>query len=139
MNNVLLSIVSYLFWPNPGNASYGSPKAAALIIFCILLIVLSAVLSVWRRRMGTPVTKKLSRSWPSAAFWFGFSGLIFVIARVEQIQFVAMRVWWLVWIVLVVLFLVVQVRLYRARFYQVLPKEVSIDPRAKYLPTQKRR
>ena len=132
-------ILSYLFWPNPGNASYDSPKAMALIVFCVFLIALSVGLSVWRRKISNPVTKKLCRSWPSAAFWFGFSGLILTVSRVEQIQFISMRIMWVIWLAFAVLFVVMQMRLYRARYYEVLPKEVSVDPRAKYLPKQKRR
>ncbi len=132
-------LLSYLFWPNPGNASYSSPKAMALLIFCIVLIVAAGVLSVWRRKISNQVTKKLSRSWPSAAFWLGFTGLILTVSRVEQIQFLSMRILWVVWLVCAVFFIVIQVRLYRARYYEVLPKEVSLDPRAKYLPKQKHR
>jgi|CXWL01.1.fsa_nt_gi hypothetical protein len=132
-------VFSYLFWPNPGNATYSSPKAMALIIFCALLIALSAALSVWRKKMTNPVVKKLSRSWPSASFWLGFIGLILTVSRVEQIQFISMRILWVAWVAFAIFFIVLQVRLYRARYYEVLPKEVSTDPRAKYLPKQKRR
>ncbi len=138
MRTALLNLLTYLFWPNPANASYSSPKAMALIIFCILLIVASVALSLWRRKMTNPVSKKLTRSWPSAAFWFGFSGLILTISRVEQIQFISMRFLWLVWLVVAVLFIAVQLRLFKARHYQVLPKKVSHDPRAKYLPKRKK-
>ena len=138
MRTALLNLLTYLFWPNPANASYSSPKAMALIIFCALLIVASVALSLWRQKMTNPVSKKLTRSWPSAAFWFGFSGLILTISRVEQIQFISMRFLWLVWLVIAVLFIAVQWRLFKARHYQVLPKKVSHDPRAKYLPKRKK-
>ena len=138
MRTALLNLLTYLFWPNPANASYSSPKAMALIIFCALLIVASVALSLWRQKMTNPVSKKLTRSWPSAAFWFGFSGLILTISRVEQIQFISMRFLWLVWLVIAVLFIAVQLRLFKARHYQGLPQNVSHDPRAKYLPKRKK-
>jgi len=138
MSNTLLQFFSFLFWPNPGNATYQSPKAIALMAFCVLLIVLAVLISFWRRRLRNHITKKLSRSWASASFWFGLTGLIFVIARVEQIQFVSMRFLWVIWIAAAAFYLFLQIRLFRMRHYEVLPKEVSLDPREKYLPKRKR-
>ncbi|HVW66776.1 MAG TPA: hypothetical protein VHA78_03520 [Candidatus Peribacteraceae bacterium] len=139
MNNFLLQTFSFFFWPNPGNASYGSPKAMALLIFCVLLVALAVVISFWRRRLKNQVTKKLSRSWGSASFWFGFTGLILVIARVEQIQYIAMRVWWVAWVAAAILYVWFQIRLFRARHYEVIPTQTVADPRSKYLPKQKKR
>lgn len=139
MNNSLLQFLSFFFYPNPGNASYGSPKSLSLLILCVLLIAGAAALSVWRHKLKNPVTKKLSRSWPTASFWFGFTGLILIVARVEQIQFIAMRMWWVLWIAIAILYIFLQFRLFRARHYEVLPKEVRKDPREKYLPKKQKR
>ncbi len=130
---------TYLFWPNPGSVGYASPKALALLIFCIVLIVAAPVLSAWRGRQSNPRMKRLSRSWPAASFWFGLTGLLLVVARVESIQFLAMRFLWVLWAAVAVLFVFLQVRLFRARFYQELPINRSDDPRAAYLPKRKRR
>ncbi len=138
MNTFLFNTLSFLFYPNPANADYSSPKSIVLLVLCILLMVGAAGISVWRRKLSNPVTKKLSRSWPNASFWFGFSGLILVISRVEQIQFISMRAWWIVWLALAAFYIFLQVRLFRARHYEVLPKVVSTDPRAKYLPKKRR-
>ncbi len=138
MNNSLLQFFSFFFYPNPGNADYSSPKSIALMVFCALLIVGAGAVSVWRRRLQNAVTRKLSRSWSTAMVWFGISGLLLVIARVEQIQFVSMRILWVVWFVIALFFIILQMRLFRARHYEVLPKEVSRDPRAKYLPKKRR-
>ncbi len=139
MSTSLFQLLSFFFYPNPGNADYSSPKSVALIILCVLLIVAAVVVSLWRKNHKNPITKKLSRSWSTVVFWFGFTGLILVVARVEQIQFIAMRIWWVVWLALAVLFTVFQMRSFRTRHYEVLPKKVSHDPRAKYLPGKKRR
>lgn len=139
MSNFFFQLFSFFFYPNPGNADYSSPKSVALMIFCVLLIAASVGISVWRRRLKNPVTKKLTRSWSTAAFWFGFSGLLLVVARVEQIQFIAMRFWWVVWIAFALFYIYFQIRSFRARHYEVLPKKVSHDPRAKYLPGKKHR
>lgn len=128
----------YLFWPNPGNADYDSPKALALLIVCALMIVISIGLSFWRKKQGNPIMKKLSRSWASASFWFGLVGLILVVSRVEQIQFIAARVLWIVWAAALAFYLFVQIRSFRARYYTVLPHEPILDPRSKYLPKKKR-
>jgi len=129
----------YLFYPNPGNATWSSPKAAALLLVCVLLVVASFGIKRWRIKVENPVTRKLSRSWSSAALWFGIVGFVLIFARVEDIGYVAMRLWWLVWLVIAVLYLFVQVRLFRARHYSMLPREWQDDPREKYLPRRKKK
>lgn len=132
------NFLTYIFWPNPGNADYGSPKSLALIVVCLLLIVASFILSRWRKRQGDQVLRRLSKSWSSASVWFGIVGLILVIARVEDIQYLAMRLWWIVWAACIALYVILQIRRYRMRYYQVLPSQSSSDPRDKYLPKRKR-
>ncbi len=131
--------LTYIFYPNPGNASWDSQKAFALIIACGLLVVASFVIKYWRKRQQNPVTRKLSRSWSVSAFWFGIIGLILVLARLETISYVSMRLWWGVWAAAFIFYLYVQVRLFRARHYEVMPKERSDDPRERYLPQRKKR
>ncbi len=115
----MLSLFTYLFWPNPANVSYSSPKVMLMIVLCIVLVLASFFLSFWRRRQSNPMTKKLSRSWSTASFWFGFTGLILVVSRVEQIQYMAMRAWWGVWIIIAILYIGFQMKLFRARHYEV--------------------
>ena len=134
----MYQFLSYLFWPNPANAYYDSPKALTLLIVCGLLILLSFVISFWRKRIHNGVTRKLTRSWPSAAFWFGLTGLVMVIARAEQIQFVSMRFLWVIWLAIAVLYIALQLRLWRTRHYEVLPTVTKEDPMGKYLPGKKR-
>ena len=110
----------------------------ALLAFCVLLMVGSLGLSMWRKKSSSPNVKKLSRSWATASFWFGLTGLIFVVARVEQIQFLAMRIWWVIWLAIAIFYVVLQAKFFRARHYEVLPTETVIDPRAKYLPRKKK-
>ncbi len=131
--------VVYLLWPNPGNLSYASPKVQVLLAACAVLIVLSFALRFWRRGMQNPVTKRLSRSWPSAAFWFGITGLVMTVSRVEMVSFLAMRLLWVIWLLILGLYLFIQVRIFRVRHYQPLPREHSEDPRDKYLPHKKPR
>lgn len=133
------SLLTYLFWPNPGNASYSSPKAFALLIVCCLLLGAAALLSVWRRRQANPRLKQISRLWPAVSFWAGLTGMLLIVARVEQIQFLAMRVWWVIWMASIVFFCVQQVRLFRARYYKELPMKRVRDPRGTYLPKRKKR
>lgn len=134
-----MSFLTYLFWPNPGNASYTSVKALILALLCVAFLVAAFVLSLWRKRMSDQRLRKLSRSWPSAAFWFGLVGLVLVVARVEQIQFIAMRVLWVFWIAALASYVFFQVRRFRAQYYQVVPATSISDPRSTYLPKKKRR
>lgn len=133
------SWLSYIFWPNPGNAGYDNPKVIALLVISLLLIAGSFVLGRWRNGLTNQSLKKVSRSWGSSAFWFGFSGFLFTVARVEQIQFLAMRFLWLVWILIAAVYVYVQIRAVRTRTYEVLPRVKKHDARSKYLPTRKRR
>jgi len=131
--------LTYLFWPNPGNAYYSSPKVMALLILCALLVLGSFAVSYWRKNYASAAVRKISKSWSPAMFWFGLVGLVLVVARVEQIQFLAMRALWGVWAALVLLVVYLQVRMYRNRYYEVLPATQVIDQRSKYLPKRKHR
>ncbi len=133
------NILSYLFWPNPGNTTYGSPKALALLVFCGACIAASILLRFWRRRLGNPVLRKLSTSWPAIALWSGGSGVVLVVARVENVQFLAMRVLWIVWAVAIILTLLFQLWKFRMRYYEVMPQKRMLDPLEKYLPKRRRR
>jgi len=131
--------LTYLFWPNPGNAGYDTPKVIALIVLSMLLIVGSFAIARWRNSLTNQSLKKVSRSWSTASVWFGLTGLVLTVSRVEQIQFLSMRALWGVWLVIAILYFTLQVRTVRMRTYEVLPSVKSSDPRAKYLPKRKRR
>jgi len=129
----------YLFWPNPGNADYSSPKSLILLVVCVLLVVVSFAIKYWRKKQSNAVTRKLTRSWPSVTLWFGLVGLFLVICRVESISYLSMRVWWVVWGVVLVVYILFQLKMFRMRHYNVLPqKKREHDPREKYLPKSKK-
>lgn len=129
----------YLFWPNPGNTHYDNPKVVALLVLCGVLLLAAFALSLWRRRTRSGMLRRLSRSWGVACFWFGVTGLVLTVARVENIQYLAMRFLWVLWLVLAVLFLVVQVRFFRMRYYEVVPQRRKEDERERYLPGKGRK
>ncbi len=135
MSNLFL----YIFHPNPGNAAYISPTMGTLLLLSVVLIAASFAIRAWRGHLRNAVTKKLSRLWSGAALWFGIIGVILVVSRVEGIQYIAMRFWWGVWIVALVAFALLQMRLFKSRHYEVLPTVKAMDPREKYLPGKKRR
>jgi len=60
-------------------------------------------------------------------------------ARVEQIQFLAMRFLWVLWGALLLAYVVFQILRFRARNYVVLPSVRTDDPRDKYLPGRKKK
>lgn len=132
-------MVQYLFWPNPGNAGYDSPKVIAALGVCLLLVVCGIAFNTFRSRISNASLKRTSRTWGTAALWFGIVGCALVVARVEQIQFVAMRALWIVWLAAALLYVVMQFKLFRMRYYEVLPSTRKPDPRAAYLPTRKKR
>ena len=133
-----MSILSYLFWPNPGTSSYGNTKVMMILVFCVLLILAAVAVKMWRGKQPDQMLRRLSRSWSSALLWFGVVGLVLTVARVEGIQYIAMRFWWVIWALAAAFFLYIQVRTFRMRYYQVLPTHVAHDPRDKYLPRKKR-
>ena len=129
------SFLLYLFYPNPGHAVYTSTPIVSALVLCCAMVLLSFGITLWRGRLRSAVTKKLSRSWSSICFWFGCTGFVLVIARVEKIQFLAMRFLWVLWALLLFVLVLFQYRIFRMRHYQVLPRSISQkDSRSRYLP-----
>lgn len=135
----LSPMLHFLFATNPAGVSYGSTSMLFLFALCGGLIIASFALRAWRKNLSNPVTKKLSRSWSSAAFWFGLIGLVMTVCRIEQIQFLAMRFFWLLWVIAAVATLYFQYRQFKARHYKVLPRQSGADPRDRYLPKKRSR
>lgn len=131
--------LTYLFWPNPGNAAYTSPKALVLLIVCACAVIASFIVPRLRARSHDAQFKKLSRTWATAAGWFGWTGLVLVIVRVEEIQYLSMRFLWVFWGVALLGYLALQVKLYRSRYYAIIPNRPAEDDRAKYLPSRKKK
>ena len=125
---------SYLFYPNPGQMTYGDPAAIWTVVLCGALIALSFGIRLWRKRLQNAMTKKLSKTWSAASLWLGITGILLMVMRVEQIQFFAMRFLWIVWALVGAAYLLIQLRLFRSRHYQILPRVTVADPRARYLP-----
>ncbi|MDD5055133.1 MAG: hypothetical protein PHZ00_02585 [Candidatus Peribacteraceae bacterium] len=127
----------YWFWPNPGGWQYTDTTVQVILGACVLMLLASFVLAFWRSRLSNPMTRILSKSWPSAAFWFGITGVAFVVSREATIQFLSMRVLWLVWLVILALFAFIQFLSFRRRHYTVVANKRVVDEREKYLPRKK--
>lgn len=132
-----MNFLSYWLWPNPAGWHYSDPKVMGILAFCAALIILSFIVRYWRRRIKNPMTKTLSKSWSIALFWFGLSGAFLTVSRVETIQFLSMRAVFAFWVLLVVLYCILQIVLFRRRHYTVLERAQVIDERDKYLPRKK--
>ncbi len=132
--NFLTDAAFYLFYPNPGNVTWSSPKVMLITAVCAAMVALSFGVRAWRKSLKNPVTKKLSRSWFAAGLTFGLSGLLLAACRVNTVQFLSMRILWVVWAILVLWYAYVQVRVFRARHYVIVAPVREQDPRAKYLP-----
>ena len=135
----MTSFFIFLFEPNPGYAFYTSGRALVLLWTCIALFAAAFVVRTLRGRSRDAIFKKLSRSWSTALLWFACTGVFLVVARVEEMPFLAMRFWWGMWLVALIGFVCIQFRLFRARYYKkIVAKERPKDPRKKYLPGKKR-
>ncbi|MFA7681450.1 MAG: hypothetical protein WCX61_00290 [Candidatus Peribacteraceae bacterium] len=131
--------MTYLLWPNPGMVPYDNSKVVALFCCCGAMVVAAFILRVWRRRTTNTQLRKLSRSWSGALIWFGVIGLVLLISRTEQISYLSMRIWWVVWAVILVVYIAFQLRQFQTRYYKKLPGEHYADPRQEYLPRKKKR
>ncbi len=135
-----MEILSYIFWPNPPAPAYTDSKVALIIGVCGLMIVSSFLFKRWRNTVQNSMTRKLTKSYGSALLWFGLVGFFMVVCRVEGISYLSMRMWWFVWLLAIAFFVFLQVKMFRARHYEVLPNEQHIeDPKEKYLPKKKKR
>ncbi len=134
----LSTLLRTLFYPLPARAAYGSSTLLPLIVLCAALLVAAYAIRVWRSRMGSALFKKLSKSWGTACFWFAVTGFVLIVARGEGIQYVAMRFWWVLWALAAALFVFVQIRLFRARHYEIIPTVKVVDARDEYLPKAKK-
>lgn len=134
-----MELLSYLFWPNPGPTTYENPKVIGLLLLCSLFLVASLLCRIWRRKLQNPVLRKLTRSWPRTALWFGIIGLFLVVSRAEGVSYVSMRFLWVVWGIALVLYVFLQLKLMRLKYYEPVLTHQPDDPREKYLPRKKRK
>ena len=122
------------FWPHPVAWYYQDPKVKALIAVGVALIVLSFIIRLWRARTKNPQVKTLTKSWAAMLLWFGIVALFLVVCRAEEIQFLAMRALWVVWLLLLMLYSSFQLLAFRRKYYAVLGRATVHDEREKYLP-----
>lgn len=133
-----MDALSYLFWPNPGGAAYDDPNPRMALAICGALLLLSLALRIMRARSHSGSVRRFAQSFDRVALWFGVTGLLLVVARVEEIQYVAMRFWWIVWGGSFILCSVVRLRRLRLLGYEVILSASPPDSREKYLPRRKR-
>ncbi len=133
-----MPLLSYLFWPNPGNADYSDPNMVFLLAVGLALVVASLGLRAWRAGLADHRLKKLSGSWQTASFWFGLTLAFLVVCRVETIQFLAMRALIFLWGAAFLAYVVWQVKRFRSQYFQIVPRAATQDARAKYLPKKRR-
>ncbi len=129
-----MKLFVYLFWPNPSGWHYTDSRVQIVLGVCFFLIVFSFAISYWRRTLKNPITKNLTKSWSSAAFWFGIVGAVLIASRVEMIQFMAMRAVLVLWFLCILLYIGFQFIQFRRRHYTVMQRTQVIDERDKYLP-----
>lgn len=131
------AIAVYLFWPNPGGWSYGDTKVMVLLGVLTALFVLSFAVRIWRSRLESPITRKLSARWSSGLFWFSVVGAFLVVCRIEFIQFLAMRLLLILWGIAFALFFILQFLRFRSRHYTVVGRTAIVDERERYLPRRR--
>lgn len=131
------TFLTYWVWPNPGGWHYNDTKITVALLLCGILILLSFVIRTWRTRLQSSITRTLTSGWSRAAFWFGVTGIVLIVSRVETIQFLAMRLLWFLWALALVLYLLFQLLQFRRRHYTLLKRVQVSDERDKYLPGKK--
>ena len=134
----MTQFLSYWFYPNLGTAPYDNPKVMTALIVSIACIALAFAIMWWRKSIRNPITKKLSSSWSMAAFWFGIVGVMLTVSRAEGIQFLSMRILWVVWGLALAAYVFFQVLQFRRRHYTVVEKQKSTSELDRYLPKKKR-
>lgn len=122
----------------PAVLHYGSPFVLGLFGLCVALFVASFLVKFWRKKTSQPNVRKLTKSWSMVGFWFGIIGLLLIVSRVERVQVLAMPFLWFVWGLCLLVFIFIQWRLFRSRYYEVLPRS-SVKDGDPYLPGGKRR
>ncbi len=127
-------MLSYLFSLTPGPVATTNPVMLLLLILSVVLIVASGILKWWRAR-ASAIAKKLSKTWSLVSLIFGLAGFVFAVCRLQGIEVLSMRFLWILWVALLGGYCYLQYRIFKARYYQVLPKEQRpVDLREKYLP-----
>lgn len=132
-----MNALSYLFWPNPGAVAYSDSRPLAALALCGVLLFLSLTLRILRTRAHAGPLRRFAQSFNRVALWFGVTGLFLVVARVEGMQYLTMRFWWVVWGGSLLLCSVVRFRRLRLLGYDVISSPTPPDPREKYLPRRK--
>lgn len=133
-------LVTYILWPNPPLTTYSNPKVVVLLLLAAALIAGSFAVSRWRKSLTNAVTRKLTRAYAPAMFWFGIIALFLTVCRVEGISYLSMRLWWIVLLLAAVAFVAIQYKIFRARHYEIVPQQrVTSDPKERYLPQKKKR
>lgn len=133
-----MGVLSYLFWPNPGGVAYTDPHPLFALVVSGLLLLASVSLRLLRARSHSGSFRRLAQGWSRAALWFGVVGLLLVVVRAEEIQYLAMRFWWVVWGVSAACYMFLQWRRTQCLWYELIPSAPVGDPREKYLPHRKR-
>jgi Ca2+/Na+ antiporter len=110
----------------------------ALLCVSVGLMLLAVIIKVLRARMRNSMTRSLSGSWSYASFWFGFTGLILVVSRGENILFLQMRILWIVWVLCMAVYIFFQVLSFRNRHYAVIKHPHRGQDHDPYLPRKKK-
>ena len=131
-------MLTYLFWPNNGTAPYSSTSVATFLIVSIALIIISYYLRKWLNKQSNKQTRKLAASWPNIALWYGIFGIMLAVSRAENVAYLSMRIWWIIWGVSLLLIAIWQWRTFQRKHYTIIPQKKVADVRDKYLPKKKR-
>ena len=135
----LILVFRYLISTNPASiAHYSDSWVIGLILLSLAGVVSSFGITFWRKKLSNSVTRKLSASWSTMAFWMGIIGLVLVVARVERIQILAMPFLWVIWGAVILLYVIAQWRLFVMKHYEVMPRHLEVDPKDRYLPKKKK-
>lgn len=132
-----LLTLSYYFAPYP-NPNFQFSKITLAI--CALILVAGIALIFFRKKMGSSKQQKWIRLYGKRLVNMGILGLALLFFREVGIPYFSMRIWWVVWLILLIAFSVLAVKhAIKAKNQVTVVKPKAEDPRTKYLPKRKKR
>ena len=113
------------------------------IAFIVIMFFGSFILNYLRKKhIQDPVLKKTVRAIPKCMRWVSLIALILTLSRLEGVPYLSMRIWWIVLLLGMITFEIINWRKYFIRTKQKEKYAGKIDEnneKTKYIPKKKRK
>ena len=118
--------------PGPVQSNIGEGILIGLPALCVVLAVVAGV--IYAQQGKAPMVKKISGSLIRFGLTMGILGFLLVFFRTQEIPFLAMRIWWVLWVVGLIAWKIVLLRRSLAIPGQLEVRKKRQDEFLKYLP-----